>query len=556
MLVSAVREEIYLDLDSESLDDDVGEQQISSYDHLTHEEAVKQRQEWIQQLKTLAKTSSTDPEAVRQAESIFDTMFQAYITSEDGAVFWPDIEVYNYLLEAHAFAVDRKSRSGNKKGNKEESNLEYNGAEAAEMLLERMEDPDNEMIVRPNAESYSRVMDAWAVRSQPQKVREVLRRQIKRWQDLDEGTVDDDDDKSSSSPTSSLRPTTDSFNKLIKAWGIAGDIDRATKLFHQMVDTATWESNDDKDDDDDWISPSDFGIKADQKTWVQLMKAYLGNGREEQVEGLFNTMAERYMNGNEVYKPQTAAYNQLIRSTQDPKRAETLLFEMIGKRDPDTTPNSETFRQVLSTYSNDIRSSRNNKQPTTIPLNILAAKVEQLIQIQYGLYQTNGESEDLRFDDRLCQVALNVIARSLDSKKASIGKRVFDRFKSQTKLSTKSYYNLLMACAYTKGKTEDKFEAFQIVREAVKELQTSPHLTFDSGCTGMYLKALSNLMPSGSKRDKVAETVFNLCADAGYVNDFVLEQFGITASPTTQLQVLGGFAEDEPTIPRRWKRNV
>lgn len=72
----------------------------------------------------------------------------------------------------------------------------------------------------------------------------------------------------------------------------------------------------------------------------------------------------------------------------------------------------------------------------------------------------------------------------------------------------------------------------------------------------MILKALSNLMPAGPKRDKVAENVFQLCADSGLVDDFVLDQFSLAASPPLQLQVLGGFSVDDPTIPKKWQRNI
>jgi pentatricopeptide repeat protein len=541
MLVGAVREEIYLDLDSDSFDDNVDDDdddgsigQISLYDHMSHEKALAQRKKWIQQLHVLAKSSSTDPTAAAQAESIFDTMFQAYITSEDGSPFWPDTEVYNCLLETHAFSVDRKN---------------YYGAKAAEMLLERMEDPENEMVARPDAQSYSHIMDAWAIRSEPEKARVTLERQIQRYQDMDEDEL--------------LRPTADAFNKLIKAFGIAGDVDGAEKIFRQMSAIGNDDNDDDADDDVDELSPRTFGIQADNKSWVQLMKAYLGNDQDEKVGKLFNEMIDAYRMGNKACKPQTESYNQLIRATHDPKTAEGLLFEMIGEKDEDVRPNSETFRQVLRSYSNQMRANNNNnnnkgtsRKRSTIPMTAVAAKIDLLVQIQEGLYESNDKSEDLRLDDRSCQLALGSIARSSDQKKAIIARRVFDKFRLHSPPSTTSYYYLLMACAYTKGKTEDKFEAFQIVRGALQELQSSPDLTIDSGCTGMCLKALSNLLPPGPKRDMVVETVFQNCCDAGLVNDFVVDQFGAAASSSLQLKMLGGFSEDEPSIPKKWKRNV
>lgn len=517
---------IYIDLDLDSDDSDGADGNgilgsISFFDHLSPDEAHAQKQKWISQLQQLAQKSSTDATAVSQAQAIYDTMFQVYAASEHGSLFWPSTDVYNCLLETLAFSKDLDN--------------DYDAAKATESLLERMEDPNNDLIARPDAKSYVHVMDAWAIRSESSKVRAVLRRQIRRFEE----TGDE-----------SLCPTADTFNKLIKAWGISGDTNQADKLFRQMLEKG-------RDSVDyDPLDPRRFGVKANSKSWVQIMRAHLANDDDskvsKKVEALFHEMLR------EGCEPQTEAYNQLIRATNDPKKAEALLFEMLERYrsygQESVRPNSETFRQVMKSFGQSIGKDRRRRYVS--PASV-AAKVDQLVQIQEGLYETSGKTDDLRLNDKLCQVALRIVARSRDPKKATRAERILHKFKlNSPHISTRSYFFLLMACAYTDGTSEEKNEAFQVALAALMELRTSPHLTVDSGCTGMFIKACGNLMPASSKRDKAIQSAFEQCCECGLVDDFVVEELCHSASPSAHLSIFGGFIEDLDSIPKEWKRNI
>ena len=122
--------------------------------------------------------------------------------------------------------------------------------------------------------------------------------------------------------------------------------------------------------------------------------------------------------------------------------------------------------------------------------------------------------------------------------------------------SRRAYYTLLSACAFTEGSPEDKLEAFQIAVDALKELRESHHQEPDSSCFGMFLKACANLMPENKKRDAVVENVFKKCCSEGLVNDFVLGEFERASSEALQLQLVGGFLEDEVRVPEEWSKNV
>jgi len=456
-------------------DDDEDEEDDSNYDPKA---ALAQQAEWMMELQRLSETTSSDPSAVAEAQEIFDEMFTAYVESDD-ATFFPTVEVYNLVLETHAY-----------------SQSEDKGAEA-ERILGRMEDQSNDFVARPNEETYLCVMDAWAMTGQPDKAKAVLDRQE--------------------------APTTNAYNKMIKAYGIAGDFEKAESTFRSLLSDG----------------------KANQKSWVQLMKARASceddDDLQETVESYFEEMEE------EGVEPETDAFNVLIRSIrktpEGPQRAEAMLFKMIERfrqGEEQVKPNSETFRAVLTAYN-----GRGKKFTTRS----IAAKVEQIMQIREGLLS----KEESGSDERIYRIALGIVSRSKDSKKAVRANRMFQKYNGATLYLN---YLILKACAYTDGNYEEKFEAFHIALEILKDLRSSPELEIDSSITGMFIKACSNLMPAGPKRDFAVKKVFQECCTQGLVNDFVLNGFELASSEALQLEILGGFSVDGVSVPDSWSRNV
>ena len=184
-----------------------------------HDIDTSQKQIWVQELERLAHTSSRDPDATSKAQTVFDEMFEAYIKTDD-STFFPTVDIYNRLIECHAYGK------------------EENGGDEAELILSRMEDDSNDFVARPNLETYLNVMDAWAMRKNPERVESVVARLDERY-----GKTNDE----------SLKPTVEVNNKLIKTYGIVEDIERAESLFRNSLDL------------------EEGDLKANYKSWIQIM---------------------------------------------------------------------------------------------------------------------------------------------------------------------------------------------------------------------------------------------------------------------------------------------
>jgi pentatricopeptide repeat protein len=464
------------------------------------DEILLKKQEWVEELERLARSSSRDSAAISQAQAIFDEMFEAFVKTEDSAVF-PDTDVYNLLIETHAYG-----------------RLESGGDEA-NLILSKMEDDSTEFVARPNLKTYLNVMDAWAMQKESEKVEATLQRLQERYSDTND---------------ESLKPSIEVYNKLIKAYGIQGEIEKAEIIFRNSLE-------------------EEGDLKANQKSWVQIMKAYtsLKEGPKK-VQALFQEMQKAHRMGEEEYLPKTEAYNTLIRALGQKKNgggeAEAMLFEMIDQYrngDHDMRPNTDSFRNTI--------------EAQTFRKNLSGVKVEQLLQIQDGLYEST-QSPDLKPDGRLNNAAMAVISKSRDSKKAVRSKRLVEKMKNSgdpnNLPSRKTYYFLLSACAFTRGSPEENFEAFQVAVDTLKELKEYLGEEPDSSCIGMFLKACANLMPVSRKRDTVVGSIFKKACDDGLLNDFVLSEFERAASDTLQLEILGGFIDDDVRMPQDWSRNV
>ena len=485
----------YIDEDED--EDDSG----ASYDP---QAALEKQADWMEELLYLSKATSIDPTAVESAQDIFDAMFQAYVKHEDSA-FFPTVEVYNLLLETHAYSLSKT------------------GAEEAEGILAKMEDPSNDFVARPNEATYLCVMDAWAIRRQPSRAKAIVERQES--------------------------PTIDAHNKLIRAYGMAGDFGSAESLFRSLLGEGT----------------------ANHKSWVQIMKASVSLDEDDDddddddddeytdddsstVESLFQEMQDG------GFDPETDAYNVLIRSVgKKPKgfqKAEAILFDMIASyRDgiEAQKPNAGTFRALLTIY--------HKQGPKKLATSSSAAKVEQLLQFMEGL--TTPDELEMHFSDStvVYRMAMDVIGWSKDPKKAAKAQRIL---RKQSRPTLDVYVSVLKACSGTHGTSQEKFAAFQIALGVLKDLRAHSdsdasehaHIGLTSSTMGLFLQSCHRLMPEGPKRDELVTKVFKECSEKGLVNEFVLDEFEAVASETIQLQILGGFSVDGVSIPESWSRNV
>jgi pentatricopeptide repeat protein len=432
-------------------------------------ESTRSFAEYQDDLQHLARTTSKDPTAAAKATKLFDHMFEAYIMTEDAAL-WPNTTIYNLMLEVHAYSRDP------------------DGATEADRILQRMEDPETASVARPNLETYAKVMEAWAKRRQPAQVEQVLER-------MQTNSQSSDDD---------LQVDTVIYNRMIRAFGMAGDADRAASILDKMLESV--------DEDEASI------LKPDYKTFVYTARAFATPKYKDTGVEKIKSLMEKMTTGEEDWEPRTEMYNALLRALSYRKggarEGEQVLYEMIEKSSQgqeEMRPNAESFYNVIQAYN----------------------------------------------------AAMAAMSRARDPKKAVRSKQLMDRMKEQYKSGDDSfaptlfsYQSLLNSCAFTTGEPEDKLAAFQIAVDALKELRESDYLEPDSSAYGLFLRACANLMPPSRKRDAVIENVFLKCCKDGFLSQNVLEEFENGASEELQLKVIGGFLEDGVQPPEEWSRNV
>lgn len=464
-----------------SLQNEVDEVEEWDEDAVNKDAVFGSYKDYEKELNHLVTVSSRDETASKKAMQVLDRMFQAHIVTDDVSL-WPDVPIYNLLLQVHAYSKDPEAM------------------DAAELIVQRMEDTTNSGAPPPNLETYDVLMEGWNKRKLFDKVQTTF------YQLHASGTLD-----------------TNIYNKLIQAVGMAGDADKALSILEGML------QND------------DATLRPNEKTWVQVLRAFASRGDSATVKSLLTRMEQS------GWKPTKQAYNALLEalSKTSSKEAESVLYQMMAA---DLVPDNESFYHVIHSY-------RNIKDTAGT-----AFKVEKLLSLQDALVKQHGGGK-LHPTARTLTAAVAVVAKDrTDSKKAVKAKRIFDRIEHFNLYAVQC---LLKACAYTARSSEatDKLAAFQIAIDAfnqARQLQgQTPQKAADcSSIYGLFLCACHNLMPATKKRDAVLESSFRQCCAAGYVNDFVLEQLERAASDELVLKLLGGFFEDGVEPPAEWSRNV
>jgi DNA-binding FadR family transcriptional regulator len=496
-------------VDLEDYEEDIGGEEEDIY-----EPCDKTFHDFQEQLEALAFLSSVDRYASQNAQKVFDEMYEAHVL-EDNVDLWPNVTIYNLLIDAHAWSRDRK------------------GGEAAQHILDRMEDETVQEIARPNVHTYIKVMEGWASRKQPVRAEQVFEQLQTRYQRIKSDNV---------------RPNTGAYNKLIKSWmksgtSVAGE--KAEALLRDMLKK---------------YNDGDEAVKPNRKTWVQVMKAYAERRDVESIEkiqDLLRDMARMYRMGDKEYRPDTQCYNVLVKAIgQNPSihngaaQAEELLYEMMEAfqdGNDGLRPNGATFVNVYNAF-------RTSNDPNA------GTRAEKLLELQEGM--SEGRDDDLKPDVRAYNAVITVVARSGDPKKAERAKRILDRMKKLQKgdkdvsPNLRTYNNILNACSYTKGEPKELMSAFRIAVDAINDLRESSSLTPDPVSYGLFLRCCTQLMPTSDKREAVVENIFRKCVNDGQVGSYVLHELSNAASPQLCRKLLGGDMEDGVNLPMEWSRNV
>mmetsp|Transcript_32790 Transcript_32790/g.49426 ORF Transcript_32790/g.49426 Transcript_32790/m.49426 type:complete len:545 (+) Transcript_32790:136-1770(+) len=447
--------------------------------------------------------------SVKDAQSIFDEMFEAYVASDDPSL-WPNTDIYNILLDAHGCSETSE------------------GGTEAENILNRMEDISIETIARPNKESYLNVMDAWANRRDPLKAKAILDRLHKRFEQVEDAE---------------LQPDTAAYNKLIVAWVKSDSIDKsqqAESILNYMIEQY--------ENGNSLLTPN-------QKSFIQVMRcyAYQDKSKEgfEKVREIFQRMKQLYqLNASPQLRPDTPVYNEMIRtivtskgSNNQAQEAEAILYEMLEAANAGNEalqPDSETFQLVFRAHKGD-------QNPA------IAYKVDKLLELQ--------ENSDAIPTVYSYNAAIQAIAWTGSPDKASLCWKLVEKMKEQDLKPTLSCYNgVLNACAHSPVHSKLN-EVFGIAVKAFNELRDDEKLGPNVKSYSNFLRACAQVLPDGPKRDSVIQNVFLKCAEEGYVGRSVIAELldansEEILSDEILVKLLGGNPKDGLKIPRKWSRNV
>jgi len=491
--------------------DDFDEEDLLVEEDDYYEPSDKTYQDFKEQLEALAYLSSVDRQAASRAQQVFDEMYEAHIM-EDRPELWPNVTIYNLLIDAHAWS---RSREG---GNK------------AQVILDRMQDGTVQEIARPNVHTYIKVMEGWASRKQPERAQRVFEKLKERY----EMTKSDD-----------VCPNTGAYNKLIKAWmksGKPGAPQKAEALLNEMMEQ---------------YNDGNEAVKPNRKTWVQVMNAYGGQGTVESVEKiteLLQKMARWFRMGDKDCQPDTQCYNVLIKATgQVPgmqAQTEEILYDMMDSYESGIEalrPNGATFVNVYNSFR------------STNDTDVAADTVQKILELQEGMSKDGHAKPDVR----AYNAVLRVIARAKDPNKAERSKKIVERMKvlrdkgdESVAPNLRTYNNVLNACAFTRGKPKELLSAFRVAVDCINDLRENPLIQPDPVSYGLFIRSCAQLMPPSDKREAVVEIMFRKCCTDGMVGQYVLHELSQAASPKLCRKLLGGDFEDGVNLPTEWSQNV
>lgn len=493
----------------------VEEDDFDDSDDDYYEPCEKSYEDFKEQLEALAFLTSVDPQAASRAQQVFDEMYEAHIMEDNNPALWPNVTIYNLLIDVHAWSRSR------------------NGGKQAQLILDRMQDASVEEIARPNVDTYIKVMEGWANRKQPHRAEQVFEKLKERYESI---------------KSEDIRPNTGAYNKLIKAWMKSGSRkapQKAEALLKEMMSLYN-------DDGNEFVKPN-------RKTWVQVMKTYGEVHTVESVEKiteLLQQMARWFRMGHEECQPDTQCYNVLIKATGQVPGMQTQTEEILSDM-LETYEQGGTFlRPNGATFVNVYNSLRSTDDPDAA-----ADTVEKILELQEGMVK--GPNDDCKPDVRAYNAVLAVISRAKDPNKVERAKSILERIKvlrdkgdKAVAPNLRTYNNMLNACAYTKGKPKELMAAFRVAVDCINDLRESPMLSPNPVSYGLFLRSCNQLMPASDKREAVVENIFRKCCSDGQVGQFVLHELSQVASPGLCRKLLGGDMDEGVSIPMEWSRNA
>lgn len=296
-------------------------------------------------------------------------------------------------------------------------------------------------------------------------------------------------------------------------------------------------------DGDESMSPSHL-------TYRMVMEAWSKNRSPEAIENaeiIFERIKDIYLKEDDCPIDELKQDYRIMISgwvqKKKPRKAENYLKELV---ELGVCPDPYCFDKVIDCWS---QSDDGN----------VLAKATCIFSLAENLI----ESGELSPTERLFTSFIRVIAKSDVKEKASKAQAILYRMmeldKQETindiKPSIFSYNAVLFACCNTVALPDhpEAKKAFEIAIITFNELRnagmTPDHITY-----GSLLKAAS-LLQEGDKRDKTIIATFKKCIQDGYLNDFVLGELKLAASPKMLTKLIGTSDVEIGEFPYEWCRN-
>jgi hypothetical protein len=170
-------------------------------------------------------------------------------------------------------------------------------------------------------------------------------------------------------------------------------------------------------------------------------------------------------------------------------------------------------------------------------------------------------SGDVEPDERVYTSFIRAITKGRASnmhKKADI---LLQRMKKLSEAGNKSltptvftYNAVLFACSESIDiKDSSLDDVFKTAVRIFTELRKSPGIQADHVTYGNMLRA-ARLLPDGEQKDKFVSATFRLCAEQGYVNNFVIRDLQETVQESQWRELLGcpSGPVDKESLPSDW----
>jgi Pentatricopeptide repeat domain/PPR repeat len=457
------------------------------------------------------------------------------------------------------------------------SGMEY-GPERAEKLMVLMD----EIGIQPSVRSFTSLIDAysqtntWDGASHCERIFNRV---------LDMYVVDDDE---------SFEPSVVSWTVVMSAWarlskkGFKGAGERADRLLRRM---------------EALHADGRIRVGPDHIVYVTCMNA---NAFAKTAEGLarakeiLDEMNERYMDGNnDSFKPTARSIRVLIdcwiRSSLPDKmdEAERVLecykdhLESLGPpNDPPDTLDvvTEIYKSMVFGWTQDgdpILAQQylqemvdRGLEPDSFCFDKVIEANTQLndpgaMKRSYEVFQLLDECRvrgDVVPNERVYTSFIRAMIKArvpgLARKANAILNRMQDLYQSgnkRVKPTVFTYNAVLLACAESKFVEEfeqSSKEALKVAVTIFNELRSESVDEPDHVSFGNMLRC-SNLLPLGSQKDALVTSIFQLCCQRGFVNQFILRDLRLVASDEVWKSLLGCKVDDEVAIeqlPASWRR--